>query len=246
MIDRPVSISRETYTFLCEWENLGEPHVTIGGGERWYPAERGSLAPRVLDELREHGLASGNRVSDDFLDAMVISQRAAAEYYTFATVEGERATARTAAIGRDALLIVQVGDGPIELEPIPHDQTRVRLVAALPATPAARVHSASCAPEDLEAVVQGGRLPPSGSASDAKRIARWLEHEHTGRGPLHVAIRDGVNSRRTSAKPHPQWVDTEQGRLLLSRDERGWLNLTGADLTTLAGHLDVLEQRLRG
>lgn len=245
MIARPASISRATYTFLCERENLGDPHVTLGGGELWFPPDRrGEQAQRALDELREQGLTSGNRVSDDFLDALVISQRAAVEYYTIATVEGERATARAAVIGRDALLIVQVGAGTIEFEPIPHEQARVRLAAGLPATPAARVHSASCAPEELEAAVKDRKLPPGGSAADAKRIARQLAHEHTARGTLHAAIRDGVDSRRATAKPHPQWVDAAQGRVLLGHDERGWINLTGGDLTTLADHLGTLEQRL--
>lgn len=246
MIAGPASISRATYTFLCERENLGDPHVTLGGGELWFPPDRrGEQARRVLDELREQGLVSQNRVSDDFLDALVVSQRAAVEYYTLATVEGERATARTAVIGRDALLIVQVGGGPIEFEPIPHDQTRVRLAAALPATPAARVHSASCAPEELQAAVKGKKLPTGGSAADAKRITRLLAQDHTARGTLHAAIRDGVDSRHASAKPHPQWIDTAQGRVLLGHDERGWINLTGGDLTTLADHLGTLEQRLR-
>lgn len=247
MIARPASISRATYTFLCERENLGDPHVTLGGGELWFPPDRrGEPAQRALSELREQGLTCGNRVSDDFLDALVVSQRAAVEYYTVATIQGERATARTAAIGRDALLIVQAGAGPIEFEPIPHEQARVRLAAALPATPAARVHSASCAPEELAAAVKGTKLPAGGSAADAKRITRLLAQEHTARGTLHAAIRDGVDTRRAHTKPHPQWIDTAaQGRVLLGHDERGWINLAGGDLSTLADHLGTLEQRLR-
>lgn len=246
MISEPVSISLETYTTVIEKENLGEPHPTLIGGEMWYPpGEERDRGVRVLNELREQGLVRGNRVSDDFMDVLAIMQRAAVEYYTYARIDGAQSTYRTAAIGRDAVLISHEVGKQIEIEPIPFDQLRVRLAAALPAVPAARVHSATCTLDDMQAVFADKSPAMSNSVRDAKRIHRWLEAEQTARGPLHAALRDGVTGRRATGKPHPMWIDTEAGRALLSHDARGWVNFGGADLTVISEMLTTLEEQLR-
>ncbi|MBA0127607.1 ESX secretion-associated protein EspG [Haloechinothrix sp. YIM 98757] len=247
MIRQPVTISLETYTTLLDKENLGEPHTTLLGGELWYPPELARERDvRMLHELREQGLTSGNRISEDFYDTLALVQRPAVEYYTFYTAaEGGQWTARTAMTGRDALLITKDGT-TIRLEPIPHEQLGVRLAVALPDTPAAQLKSITCSVDELEALQAGKSLPSGPSASDAKRMQRWLDMERQYAGQLYAAIRDGTNRRRATTAPMPCWIDTESGRLLLAPDDSGWCTLTGCDTMAIAEKLSTLEEALRG
>lgn len=245
MIRDRVSISMDTYKTVLEKENLGEPHTTLVGGEMWYPPdEQRAREIRALNELAAQSLLSRNRASDDLVETMVIMQRAAVEYYTFANLEGRSVTVRTAAMGRDAVLILSDRKS-IKLEPIPVEQLGVRLVAALPETPAARVHSMSCDNEDLRAVFKDKSLPTSNSARDAKRMKRLLEAERINTGQMYVAVRDGAGGRVSTRPPAPTWFDTEEGRILLSFDSSGWANLSGADLMTMSGKLEDMEKDLR-
>lgn len=246
MISRPVSIALETYTHLIKKENLGDAHSTLVGGDRWYPPDvRANLDELVFEELRSQGLTRGNNISDEFMDVLAVMQRAAVEYFTFATIDGTPHTYRTASIGRDALLVSHTFGGSVEIEEIPHDQMRVRLAAALPTTPAARVHSATCTVEDLKAIHDNETPAMTNSVRDAKRIQQWLEQEQLATGELHVALRDGLGGgQRITQPPVPLWVDTEQGRALLSQDRNGWLNFGGADLFAIAELLSTMEQQL--
>lgn len=246
MIRHEVSISMETYTTVIQKENLGDPHPTLSGGELWYPPDgERDKDRRVSDELREHGLlVNRDRLADGFLDALAVMQRAAVEYYTFASVEGNKATARTAALGRDAVLVVFDGTA-IHIEPIPAEQLGVRLAAALPEVPPAHLHSISCDVKDLRAVKGGTSLPSSPSVADAKRMKRFLELERISTGQLFAAIRDGEGGRRATTAPMPCWIDTHEGRALLNPDPGGWLNLAGSGLTEIARVLGDLERRLR-
>ncbi|MGH3468141.1 MAG: ESX secretion-associated protein EspG, partial [Thermocrispum sp.] len=123
---------------------------------------------------------------------------------------------------------------------------RVRLAAALPTTPAARVHSATCSVQDLKAIYDDELPPTTSSGGDARRIAEWLEQEHLASGELHVALRDGFSGgQRSTEAPVPLWVDTEQGRALLCQDRDGWLNFGGADLFAVAELLATMEEQVR-
>lgn len=244
MIRDEVSIDMETYTTVLEKENLGEPHSTLGGGETWYsPDETRTRDVRVLNELRQQGLVEGTRVSDDFRETLAVMQRPSVEYYTFASIDGRSTTIRTAAMGRDAVMVIRQGSR-ITIAPIPVEQLGLRLAAALPTVPAAPVHSMSCDDADLRAVMKDKAVPQSKSVQDAKRMNRALESDRTNTGQLYAAIRDGVGARKSTQAPVPTWFDTEQGRLLLSFDSSGWVNLVGASTLTIAGKLADLEKAL--
>ncbi|MDV6013720.1 ESX secretion-associated protein EspG [Haloechinothrix sp. LS1_15] len=245
MITRPVTISLETYATLLDKENLGEPHVTLLGGDRWYPPEAARERDvRVLRELAEQGLTSGNRASDDFRDTLVTMQRPAVEYYTIASIGESTKTVRTVSHGRDALLIIQEGQR-IDISPIPAEQLGVRLVTALPETPAARIHSTNCATADLDAAEKGEAFGSDASSRDAKRMKRFLDQDRSAAGQLYAAIRDGHGRRYVNRTPVPCWIDTNSGRALLSVSEGGWVTLVSGDSMTLAGKLTELEQQLR-
>lgn len=246
MIRQPVTISVETYTTILDKEGLGEPHPTLVGGSRWYSPDEARLRDvRVLDELREQGLASGTGLSEDFHEALITMQRATVEYYTIASIDGGARTIRTARHGRDAVL-VSSRDQSIEISPIPVEQMGVRVAATLPETPAARVHSMSCDPADLDAAAGDKALGSDPSSRDAKRMKRFLDQERTSAGQFYAAIRGGDARRRSTRSPVPFWFDTETGRALLSPGTNGWLTLIGADLMTIAGKLTELENALRG
>lgn len=245
MIRDEVSISVEAYTTVLAKENLGDPHSTVVGGELWYPPEEESRRTiRVLGELRSQGLSDGNRAGDDLVEALTVMQRAAVEYYTVAQIEGKSVTVRAAALGRDAVLVT-VQDGTMTIAPIPVEQLGFRLAAALPTVPAAQMHSMSCAIADLEAVHHDKSVPQSNSVRDAKRMKRFLDLERINQGQLFAAVRDGLGGRKKNTAPVPCWIDTESGRALASPDDRGWLNLAGADLVAIANKLADLEKSLR-
>lgn len=236
----------ETYLTVLEKENLGEPHPTLPGAHLWYPPdEEHRRNVRVLNELRRQGLIQGTRVSDDFLETLTVMQRASVEYYTFiANKETGQTTVRTAAIGRDAVLVQWAGDDVIKIAPIPVEQMGVRLAVALPETPAAQVHSMSCDNADLEAILKDKTLPTTKSVSDARRMKRWFEMDRINVGQLFAAVRDSAGMRRATKAPIPGWMDTESGRVLVTPDANGWINLVGADTFTIANALEQLEKAL--
>ncbi|SNR36107.1 EspG family protein [Haloechinothrix alba] len=247
MITRPVTISLETYSTLLDKENLGEAHTTLLGGVMWYPPDAARERDvRVLGELREQGLVDGTRVSEAFYDTLVTMQRPTVEYYTYFGEPGtERRSVRSAVLGREAVL-VHADNRRIDIEPIPGEQLGVRLVSALPDTPAAQTKSINCDGADLLALADGKSLPSGPSANDAKRMKRWLEEERSNAGQLFVGVRDQQGTRRVNKAPVPCWIDTGSGRLLLTPGANGWYTLRSGDTPTVATQLSELEQRLRG
>ncbi|MGH3951327.1 MAG: ESX secretion-associated protein EspG [Pseudonocardiaceae bacterium] len=235
----------DTYKAVLDSENLGEPHSTLLGGDMWYPPDEQQVREVLArKELTGSGLMDGTRIGDDFLETLTVMQRATVEYYTFAGIERRSITVRTAAMGRDAVLVVS-GGGIIELEPIPVDRMAQCLVEALPDAPAARVHSMACDETDLKGILNDKWLPSSNSVRDAKRMKRWLEAERINAGQLYAAVRDGSGSRNATSVPVPTWIDTEEGRILFSVDGNGWVNLVGAGPAAIADKLRALEQSLR-
>ncbi len=247
MIRHAVSISVEAYTRAIQWLNLGEPHPTLVGGSFWYPASEATAYDRqVFTQLAEQGLTSGNKVSDDFEETLVIMQRAAREYYTLAKVDGNHITVRAAAIGRDAVLVIS-GGGMIDIEPIPYDQLGIRVASALPETPAARIRSMSCDRTMLEAIEKGERPPAGPSVTDARHMQRWLHLERSNVGEMHAAIRHEAHGKRLASKPPLTcWIDNESGRGLLVHADGGWLNLAPAGPGDIAQRFGQLENALRG
>ncbi|GAA5105368.1 ESX secretion-associated protein EspG [Haloechinothrix salitolerans] len=247
MIKHAVSISVEAYTRAIQWLNLGEPHPTLIGGALWYPPNDAAVRDRqILAEFAEQGLTTGNAVSDDFAETLVVMQRAAREYYTLAKVEGNHVTVRAAVIGRDAVLVI-AGGGMVDLEPIPYDQLGIRVASALPETPAARIRSMSCDRTILEAIEKGERPPPGPSVTDARHMQRWLHLERTNVGEMHAAIRHEAHGKRIATKPPLScWIDNETGRGLLVHADGGWLNLGPAGPNELAKRFAQLEDALRG
>lgn len=245
MITDSISLSMDTYKTVLDKENLGEAHSTLLGGDLWYPPDEQHVREVLaIKELDARGLLSGNRASDDLLETLTVMQRASVEFYTFANIDRRTITLRTAALGRDAVLVVS-DSATLELTPIPAERMAQRLAAALPETAPAKVHSMACDEQDFKAIAADKSLPQTNSVRDAKRVKRHLDLERLAAGQLYAAVRDASGTRRANGAPVPTWIDTEEGRILVSVDSRGWINLVGADSATIATKLHELESDLR-
>lgn len=245
MIRDHMTLGMQTYLVLIEDNNLGEAPTTLGGGERWYSDDE--LASRRGDaytELNKCGVFRGGRVDERFLDTIRVLQRPGVEHYTFATIDGKSITVRTAAIGRDAVLVVCDGE-TIDLYPGEPEQLPQQLFRALPECPAATVHSMSCAAEDYQAALEGQPVRAGPNGRDARQIARWIQFPRERGGQLFTATRPSAGGRRRSGEP-PRWFDTEQGRILAYVDSTGYLNVVPGTVEKFAARLQTLEAELRG
>ncbi|WP_116049544.1 ESX secretion-associated protein EspG [Amycolatopsis palatopharyngis] len=245
MLHDHVEISLLSYKTMLEEHNLGEPHITLVGGEKWYPEdERRQLRDISNAELERLGLSRGGRLSPGFLDTVQVLQRPGTEFYTWASINGSHVTVRTAVSGREAVIAIANSD-TLFLWPGRPETAAQDLIAQLPDTPPANVHSMSCAEADYEAVVRGNPTHDGGSARDAKQIARWLKAPRIHVGQFYAAVRDSGGARRRTSKP-PFWIDTDAGRITAGVDSSGWLSLSGAGPQELTAKLYRLEAELRG
>lgn len=246
MLHDHVELDLRTYTTLLAEHNLGEAHITLIGSEEWrsYEEQR-EVRAAATAELNRLGLMRNGRVDNDFLDTLNVLQRPATEYYTWALVGDSRITLRTAITGRDAV-IAAANRKTLYLSPGNPDNAALEFAMQLPDTPAASVHSASCAFEDYQALTTGNSLLPGANTHDAKQIHHWLEQTPwDNKGQLFAAIRDGRGERKRNERV-PSWFNNEAGRFLVGTDNSGWVNLTGASTYDIAERLHQLEAALRG
>ncbi|SFP82815.1 EspG family protein [Amycolatopsis arida] len=244
MLHDHVEISLRTYKAMLEEHNLGEPHITLAGGEKWYPPdERRRLREDANAELEKLGLAQRGRITADFLDTVQVLQRPGTEYFTWASINGTNITVRTARSGREGVLAI-ANDDTLFLWPAEPERAPEVLARQLPDTPPARVHSMSCAAADYEALRAGESPSDGGSARDARQIVRWLTAPRVHVGHLYAAVRDSAGTRRLTSRP-PFWIDTEHGRLVGGVDGAGWLTVAGATEQDIADRLRRLEAELR-
>jgi hypothetical protein len=239
-----VQVSLPTYKKMLEHFNIGEPHITLVGGEKWYPPEaRKGLLDAAMDELRRLGFVRGDRLDADWADTVAVLQRPGTEYYTWAKINGRSITVRTACSGREGVIAV-ANEDTLFLWPSNPDTAPQDLAAQLPDTPPAHLHSMSCAEADYQALATG-RVPPESGGRDAKQILRWLKAPRVHAGQLYAAVRDGRGTRRRTTRP-PFWIDTESGRIMASVDANGWLSVSAAGAHDVATRLRRLEAELRG
>ncbi|RZQ65399.1 ESX secretion-associated protein EspG [Amycolatopsis suaedae] len=241
-----ITLSLTTYKHLLDRLNLGEPHPTLVGGERWYPPdERAGLRAAADAELDRLGLLRGGRLDDGFLETLHLLQRPSVEYYTWAKfADGHTATVRTAGNGCTAVVAV-ANQHTLHLSPSQPDTLAADLVERLPeAPPAAGLSSTSCSEADYEALLAGASVPPGSSATSAKYILRWMRLPRQHGGRLYAAVR-GAAGRRRTMKP-PFWIDVEAGRFLLSLDATGWLSIAAAGTREVAARLEALAAGLHG
>lgn len=245
MIRDHVRIDLDTYLVLTEDNNLGEAPMPLGGGERWYADDEvAARRDRAYQDLNAAGVFRRGRVSDEFMETVLVLHRPGVEHYTFAVIDGQPVTARASAIGKDAVLMVR-SDDTLDLYPCEPDQLPQQLARSLPECTPATVQSLSCRYEDYQAANDGKPVPSGGSGRDAKQIVRWLNVEHTNFGELVTAIRVSNGAHR-ECEYTPRWIDTEQGRILVYLDTSGFLNLTTGSPDKIVGRLQQTENDLRG
>lgn len=244
MLGTELAISLQTFTTVLARYNLGEPHITLVGGEQWYPPEqRGQLVDAAHEELAALGLFQRGRIDEGFLDTVRLLQRPSVEYYAFCRVSDKPSSVRAAFAGERG--IVAVSDA-LTLRLLPTEPFRAALDAAhqLPDTPPAALHSLSCALIDYEAIARGETLRGTASVADAKRALTWLKKPWTGSGQMYAAIRD-YSGRRVRSEERAYWFDTSDGRFVAHVDRSGWLRILGADAGEVAGLWQRLETGIR-
>lgn len=238
-------LSLLAYDVVREQTIKGDPHPTLARGKLWYdPDERRQLARDVHNELERAGLARGGRPSAEFLDVMHVLERPEVEYYSRCLIDNRSVSVRVARSGRTAFLVIANNDTMFVYPGHPDSAVR-DVVAQLPDTPAARVQSLSFSEADF-ADADAGRVSgqTSGSIADAKAAVRWLRVPRLHAGRLYAAVRNGHGGRRRTEVP-PFWADTEQGRILMSKDDQGWFTLYGAATQNIENALEQLEDALR-
>lgn len=229
---------------MLEKFNLGEPHETLSGNDWWHSADAQHLADReAATELAEAGLLRGNgRLDDDFLDAVQLQQRAQVEYYTTAKIDGHVVTLRAARTGNAAVVVASDAE-TISIWPARADTPSAELIRLLPPTPAARVHSMSCARADYKAMATGRSTRTGPRAGEARRMIALMNGPRVHAGQLYAGVRDRLGHRRVTEQA-PWWIDTGEGRILLTTDKNNWVTVAGAGAGELGATWDRLAAAL--
>jgi len=235
---------------LLRRENLGDPHAVFAGGERYVsPRFAGAATDSLERELDDAGLG-GRDALHDFVDTLALVQRAAIEYYGWASSGDDHQTLLVAATGRRAVAVVRAGDR-VRFEVAEPDRLVESLVDRLPGAPGGRGESVSVLATAFGA---SGRQPgsimrPSGSGrSDAaRRLDALLKEPRLGGAKLYAAARDRAGVRSRSA----EWLtvlDLASGRWVvyptLGRGERAF-NAVPATPRLLAAKLGELQRTIR-
>ncbi|WP_158605480.1 ESX secretion-associated protein EspG [Amycolatopsis panacis] len=239
MLRSPLRFSRAGYQNLVRRLDRTDPHPTLIGGEKWYPAEEQVRQ----DSNADAELAAAGWPARDFSEVIGLLQRPSVDRYCWARINGRDLTLQAASAGRDAVLAIADHD-TITLFPSSAEAAARDLVAALPDTPpAANLHSLSCSEADYRAALSGN--PPAtrtNSARDARRAVEWMQAPRVHTGRLYVAIRRGTERIRNEHPPY--WIDTEQGRFTAAVTN-GWLSIGRARIDDLTRMLHTIEAGLR-
>lgn len=233
-----------TFKNMLEKFNLGEPHETLSGNDWWHSEDAQHLADReAATELAQAGLLRGNgRLDEDFLDAVQLQQRATVEYYTTAKIDGQVVTLRAARTGHAAVVVTSDAE-TISIWPTRADTPNVELIRLLPPTPPAQVHSMSCARADYTAMATGRSTRTGPQAGEARRMIALMNGPRAHAGQLYAGVRDRLGHRRVTEQA-PWWIDTDQGRILLTTDKNNWVTVVGAGAGELATTWDRLAAAL--
>lgn len=210
-------VSVYSLIFAIESEKLGDPHSVLVGEERFVSRRiRHKVERAVWDDLNQQGLASGNRLDDEFRDALATIQRAGTEYYGWITGGEDSYGLLVAASGRDAFAMVRSG-GSAQIWRVRPEYIVDEVIARLPEVPSGRGKSISVLAADYTPASGSGPTYLSGGTSarhpEARRLDAFLQEPRLGGGKLYAATRDHTGRRQRSASwvtfldfPHGRWL----------------------------------------
>lgn len=219
---RSITLPLTAIVRLLQTSNLGEPHVVLAGGERYY-------SPRFAEENdRELRRQLGDVDTDDVYDALSLVQHADTEYYGWVDAgNGDEAILLAGLRGNGVMLIRS--DDHVTLQRTGADRLAETLVAQLPGTSPGWGESISIRADEYGKRQGGSRMQAARSARPhgVRRMEALLAAPRFGGGKLYAAIRDD-EGRRVRSMDWLTYLDIEDyGRwLVYAADGRGERSVT--------------------
>ena len=219
---RSITLPLTAIVRLLQRDNLGEPHVVLAGGERYY-------SPRFKEEndraLREQ---LGDVDTNDVYDALSLIQHADTEYYGWVDAGAGDEAILLAGLRGNGIMLIRSGDH-VTVQRTGADRLAESLVAQLPGTPAGRGESISIRADEYGKRQTGSRMQAARSSRPhgVRRMEALLAAPRFGGGKLYAAIRDD-EGRRVRSTDWVTYLDIEDyGRwLIYAADGRGERSVT--------------------
>lgn len=194
-------------------------------------------------QLEQTGLARGNELHPDLVNALRLVAEAGTEYWAYFTLKDTpQQSVLVVSNGRDALRIVLTPDQLFVLEPVRAEEAPQALVAALPPTPAGKgspitlpedaLQQKRQTYEDTGSFMQQSRPTSSPNDQLVTQLKTIMSEPRTGGGQVYSAKRDHLGRKQRCATPLT-FIDTTSGRYIAAKSD-GWLRVQPADFGTLA------------
>ena len=219
---RSITLPLTAIVRLLQQNNLGEPHVVLAGGERYY-------SPRFKEENdRELREQLGDVDPGDVYDSLSLIQYADTEYYGWVDAGNGDEAILLAGLRGNGVMLIRSGDH-VTLNRTGADRLAETLVAQLPGTPPGKGESISIRAGEYGKSTSSSRLQAARSSRPhgVRRMEALLAAPRFGGGKLYAAIRDEEGRRVRSA----DWVTyldiADYGRwLVYAADGRGERSVT--------------------
>jgi hypothetical protein len=233
---------------------VGEPHITLAPDAMWLDSEEEDQAARAAEqELTRYGLIGPRGLDVELLDSLAVLVRPKVEFYAWFHAGDTLRAVLSAAIGREALHAVRVGE-QITLRQIKSNELVDALLAELPDTAPLRFQSISLPLSEVRAALNRpaeGSYPRNAgtpnAAPDIRLLQRLMNMPVSGTGQLFAAVRDELGRRRRVQHPI-RVVDTNQGRLQnVTTGKPGgesWVVVAPAGRAALADRLHTMHKEL--
>jgi len=251
-----IAVSRIAWDTVRQLHNIEEQHYVLhvetpNISLEDYPAVR----QQAFEELGRAGLANGDNVDPDLLDAMRLVAAAPLELHGWVS-QPDRPTLSVVAASTDRNAMLYVGtEEDFQLWPISTDKLAASVVGLMPPLRPGEGHSISVPLSAYREIVETGgyRDPkysmlesnrrPSRLETDCRELLSLLRQRRLGGGRIYAAARPRTGSRRKSQYP-VTYLDTESGRWLLKYN-RGyggdlWVVFAPATADLLVRELNVL------
>lgn len=207
---RSITLPLTTIVRLVQQNNLGEPHVVLAGGERYY-------SPRFKEENdRELRNQLAGVDVDQVYDTLSLIQYADTEYYGWLDAGDGDEAILLAGLRRAAAMVIRRGDD-VTIRRADIDRLAETLVAQLPGTPAGRGESISIRADEYGKPKSDSRMHVARASrpGGVRRLETLLAAPRFGGGKLYAAIRD-EEGRRVRSTDWVTYLDiTEYGRWLV-------------------------------
>jgi hypothetical protein len=236
MLDKPITISRDSLIRICRVAKLGEPHVLLRGSAVWMDDETDRAANETMrDEFAQYGLINRNgRLDGDAVDTLGCLVQPTVAYIAGIT-EGDTVRCTFVAAGSwETVLAIRAGD-TIELRSVRDESPAHLLMRQLPDMPPARIGPLTI---PLDPHDDSHR-----AHQDAQKLAALSKQPCSARGELfvHAQTPEGYQSNQDSPIIY---ADYESGRALLTLTS-GKAHVTGATKATLVDRLTETYRRLK-